>query len=424
MAVYSEADRTALHVRVADEAWLLGAGAPAESYLNQEKIVETALRAGAEAIHPGYGFLAENATFARAVDEAGLTWIGPPPEAIEAMGSKTEARERMKAAGVPIIPGTTEPVETAAEVVRLGAELGLAARDQGVRGRRGEGLPRRARGRRRRTRTRDRAPRRRGLLLEPGRLRRALPRGSSPRRGAAPGRCPRQRHPPGRARLHDPAPSPEAGRGNAVAGGRRRPPRADRRDRRGGGPRGRVPLRGNGRGFARSGRRLLLHGDEHAHPGRTHRHGTGHRSRPRPGAGADRGRRAAIAAPGGRPPRRARVRVPDQRGGSVRRLPADPRADHGLPRAGWAGRTGRLRRGGRLRGLAALRSDDRQARRPRRRPGARTAADAAGAGRVPHRRRDDAARLPPGAAPPPVLRRRRDLPRRGGVGAAGPIGAA
>ncbi len=124
VAVYSEADRTALHVRVADEAWLLGAGAPAESYLNQEKIVESALRAGAEAIHPGYGFLAENATFARAVDEAGLTWIGPPPEAIEAMGSKTEARERMKAAGVPIIPGTTEPIETAAEVVRLGAELG------------------------------------------------------------------------------------------------------------------------------------------------------------------------------------------------------------------------------------------------------------------------------------------------------------
>jgi acetyl-CoA/propionyl-CoA carboxylase biotin carboxyl carrier protein len=124
VAVYSEADRRALHVRAADEAWLLGGGAPADSYLNQERIVETALKAGAEAVHPGYGFLAENAGFARAVEGAGLTWIGPPPEAIEAMGSKTEARERMKAAGVPIIPGTTEPVETAAEVVRLGAELG------------------------------------------------------------------------------------------------------------------------------------------------------------------------------------------------------------------------------------------------------------------------------------------------------------
>ncbi len=124
VAVYSEADRSALHIRVAEEAWLLGPGAPAESYLNQAKIVETALKAGAEAVHPGYGFLAENATFARAVEDAGLVWIGPPPAAIEAMGSKTEARERMKAAGVPIIPGTTDPVESADEVRRLGDELG------------------------------------------------------------------------------------------------------------------------------------------------------------------------------------------------------------------------------------------------------------------------------------------------------------
>ena len=124
VAVYSEADRVSLHVRVADEAWLLGPGPPAESYLHQAKIVESALRAGAEAVHPGYGFLAENASFARAVEGAGLVWIGPPPDAIEAMGSKTEARERMKAAGVPIIPGTTEPVESAAEVLRLGEELG------------------------------------------------------------------------------------------------------------------------------------------------------------------------------------------------------------------------------------------------------------------------------------------------------------
>jgi acetyl-CoA/propionyl-CoA carboxylase biotin carboxyl carrier protein len=124
VAVYSEPDRGARHVRLADEAWLLGPGAPAESYMNQERIIETAQRAGAEAVHPGYGFLAENAGFARAVEAAGLTWIGPPPEAIEAMGSKTEARERMRAAGVPIIPGTTEAVESAEEVVRLGDELG------------------------------------------------------------------------------------------------------------------------------------------------------------------------------------------------------------------------------------------------------------------------------------------------------------
>jgi acetyl-CoA/propionyl-CoA carboxylase biotin carboxyl carrier protein len=124
VAVYSEADRGSLHVRRADEARLLGPGAPAESYLNQGRILEAALAAGAEAVHPGYGFLAENADFARAVEAAGLVWIGPPPEAIEAMGSKTEARERMAAAGVPIIPGTTEPVGSAEEVTRLGDELG------------------------------------------------------------------------------------------------------------------------------------------------------------------------------------------------------------------------------------------------------------------------------------------------------------
>ncbi|MGE5274717.1 MAG: acetyl/propionyl/methylcrotonyl-CoA carboxylase subunit alpha [Verrucomicrobiota bacterium] len=124
VAVYSEADRGSMHVHAADEAWLVGAGPPAESYLHQERIVERALQAGAEAVHPGYGFLAENAAFARAVEKAGLVWIGPPPEAIEAMGSKTEARERMKAAGVPIIPGTTEPVESADEVERLGDEIG------------------------------------------------------------------------------------------------------------------------------------------------------------------------------------------------------------------------------------------------------------------------------------------------------------
>ncbi len=124
VAVYSDADRGRLHVRVADEAYRIGPGPADESYLRYDVIVETALRAGAEAVHPGYGFLAENATFARAVEEAGLTWIGPPPTAIELMGSKTEARAAMAAAGVPIIPGATDPVATVEGVVELGAELG------------------------------------------------------------------------------------------------------------------------------------------------------------------------------------------------------------------------------------------------------------------------------------------------------------
>ncbi len=140
VAVYSEADRSALHARRADEAFLIGPGPPAESYLSQERIVETALRAGAEAVHPGYGFLAENASFARAVEAAGLVWIGPPPEAIEAMGSKTEARERMRAAGVPIIPGTTAPVESAEEVRRLGDAFGWPIAIKASAGGGGKGL--------------------------------------------------------------------------------------------------------------------------------------------------------------------------------------------------------------------------------------------------------------------------------------------
>jgi acetyl-CoA/propionyl-CoA carboxylase biotin carboxyl carrier protein len=108
VAVYSEIDRDAPHVREADEAFLIGPAVPAESYLNIPKIIETAKEAGAEGIHPGYGFLAENAEMARACAEAGITWIGPPPEAIEAMGSKTRAREIMEQAGVPIVPGSTE----------------------------------------------------------------------------------------------------------------------------------------------------------------------------------------------------------------------------------------------------------------------------------------------------------------------------
>jgi len=108
VAVYSEIDRDAPHVREADEAFLLGPAVPAESYLNIPKIIEVAKEAGAEGIHPGYGFLAENADMARACADAGVTWIGPPPEAIEMMGSKTRAREIMEAAGVPIVPGSTE----------------------------------------------------------------------------------------------------------------------------------------------------------------------------------------------------------------------------------------------------------------------------------------------------------------------------
>ncbi len=140
VAVYSEADRASLHVRAADEAFLVGPGAPAESYLNVERILDAARRCGAQAIHPGYGFLAENAGFARACAEAGIVWIGPPPEAIEAMGSKIEARRLMSGAGVPVIPGTTDPVTTAEELVRLGDEYGWPLAVKASAGGGGKGL--------------------------------------------------------------------------------------------------------------------------------------------------------------------------------------------------------------------------------------------------------------------------------------------
>jgi acetyl-CoA/propionyl-CoA/long-chain acyl-CoA carboxylase, biotin carboxylase, biotin carboxyl carrier protein len=140
VAVYSDADRNAAHVSYADEAYLIGGGAPAESYLNQERILDAARRACVQAIHPGYGFLAENPSFARTCFDSGIVWIGPPPEAIEAMGSKIEARERMQAAGVPIVPGVTEPVQSAEEVRRLGDELGWPVAIKASAGGGGKGL--------------------------------------------------------------------------------------------------------------------------------------------------------------------------------------------------------------------------------------------------------------------------------------------
>ena len=126
VAVYSELDRDSPHVKRAGEAYNLGDGPAAENYLNVEKILGAAARAGAEAVHPGYGFLAENAPFAKACEDAGIVFIGPPASAIEAMGSKTRARELMQAAGVPIVPGTTEPVATVADALRIAkAEIGF-----------------------------------------------------------------------------------------------------------------------------------------------------------------------------------------------------------------------------------------------------------------------------------------------------------
>ncbi|MFN0086044.1 MAG: acetyl-CoA carboxylase biotin carboxylase subunit [Blastocatellia bacterium] len=124
IAVYSEADRDALHVRLADEAWFIGESPAAQSYLAGEKIIDAARRSGAEGIHPGYGFLSEREWFARAVEEAGIRFIGPSPESIALMGDKTNARVAAVRAGAPIVPGTTEPIRDEAAARRIGAEIG------------------------------------------------------------------------------------------------------------------------------------------------------------------------------------------------------------------------------------------------------------------------------------------------------------
>ncbi|MFB6092293.1 MAG: acetyl-CoA carboxylase biotin carboxylase subunit [Haloquadratum sp.] len=139
VAVYSDADKHAGHVRYADEAYNIGPARAADSYLDHEAVIAAGRKAGADAVHPGYGFLAENAEFARTVEESELTWVGPSADAMERLGEKTKARSVMQAADVPVVPGTTEPVESAAEVKEIAAEYGypVAIKAEGGGGGRG-----------------------------------------------------------------------------------------------------------------------------------------------------------------------------------------------------------------------------------------------------------------------------------------------
>jgi acetyl-CoA/propionyl-CoA carboxylase, biotin carboxylase, biotin carboxyl carrier protein len=140
VAVYADPDRDALHVKIADEAWALGGTTPGDSYLVQDKLLEVAKKSAADAVHPGYGFLAENASFAQAVIDAGLTWIGPSPEAIDSLGDKVKARHIATRAGAPLVAGTSDPAQDADEIVAFAKENGLPVAIKAAYGGGGRGL--------------------------------------------------------------------------------------------------------------------------------------------------------------------------------------------------------------------------------------------------------------------------------------------
>src|SRR5215468_5681055 len=140
VAVYSDVDRASLHVRKADEAYPIGSAPASESYLNIPKILDVAARSGAEAIHPGYGFLSENARFARACADAGVKFIGPTAAAMEAMGSKTRARQAVKRFDVPVVPGTSSGLASFEEAERVAAEIGYPVMLKAAAGGGGKGM--------------------------------------------------------------------------------------------------------------------------------------------------------------------------------------------------------------------------------------------------------------------------------------------
>ena len=297
VAVYSDADRDALHVEMADQSFRIGPAQASASYLSIEAILDAARRSRATMIHPGYGFLSERAQFAQAVTEAGLTFVGPPRRGDRGdgrQGGRSAGRRRQRDADRSRHPraGGHEAGEEAGRADRL------PAAGEGRLRRWWQGDAHRARRRPSRGSPQARRPRSPVVLRAARGVPRALRRPGAPRRGADPRRHPRQRRVPRRARLHGAAAPPEADRGDAVDGDRRHDARAPRRCVDRARTRDRLRERRHDRVHRRRGRRLLLPGDEHAAAGGAHRHRDGDRTRPR--GAADSASRWASRSPGSR----------------------------------------------------------------------------------------------------------------------------
>ena len=333
VAVYSEADAEALHVLQADEKVLLGPPQAAQSYLLADRIVEACRSTGAEAVHPGYGFLSERAAFAKALAEAGIAFVGPPVGAIEAMGDKIESKRLARQAKVSTVPGTLDAIAEPADRARGRARDRLPGHGQGLGRRRRQGhadRPGRP-GAARRARAR---PLRGALLVRRRpRVHREVRGRAAPHRDPGAGRPARQHRLSGRARMLDPAAPPEGDRGGALAvPGRGDAPRHGRAGR-GPGPGRRLPLGRHGRVHRRPRPQLLLPRDEHPAAGRAPGDRAGHRRRSGRADDQGRGRRAAAVRPGRRAAGRLGDRGPRLRRGPAPRLPAVDRPPGALPGA-------------------------------------------------------------------------------------------
>ncbi len=330
VAVYSDADANALHVAACDEAFRIGPPPPRESYLAGDAIIAVARRSGAQAIHPGYGFLSENEAFAAACARAGLVFIGPPPAAIAAMGSKSAAKAIMERAGVPVVPGYHDDDQDASLLAREAARIGYPVLIKATSGGGGKGMKvaatagefaaalASAKREAKASFGDDRvllerylqAPRHIEIQVfadTQGNVVHLFERDCSVQR----------RHQ--KVLEEAPAPGMPADRRRAMGDAAVAAANGDR-----------LRRRGHGRVHRRAGRHVLLHGDEHAAAGRASGDGDDHRARPRRMAAAGRGGRAAAAHAADVVDARPRDRGAHLRGGSRPRIPAVDRADRAL----------------------------------------------------------------------------------------------